>query len=45
MKKKILMVFAICAFVAVLVWVGALAKNLVLTAIYKDKIEDIQFAE
>ena len=45
MKKKIIIVLAACVFIAVLVWGGILTKNLVLTEIYKDKIENMQFIE
>ena len=43
MKKKIIISLAICVFIAVLVWGGALTKNRILTEIHKDKIENMQF--
>ena len=45
MKKIIATVLALCIGIAVFVWIGALAKNRILTEIHKDEIENMVFAE
>lgn len=44
-KRSIILVFVFALIIPLLVWVGALAKNLVLTVMYKDEIENMQFIE
>lgn len=44
-KKIIIWILVLALITPVLVWSGALAKNLALTVMHKDKIENMQFTE
>lgn len=44
-KHSILCILVLILIIPVFIWCGALAKNLVLTVIHKDKIENMQFIE
>ena len=44
-KKIIVSILALIFIIPVLIWGGALVKNSMITAIYKDKVENIQFVE
>ena len=45
MKRGIVCILVLIIIIPVFIWCGALAKNLVLTVIHKDKIENMQFIE
>lgn len=44
-KRSIVCILVLILIIPVFIWCGALAKNLVLTVIHKDKIENMQFIE
>ena len=44
-KRIILWILALIVTISVLIWVGALMKNSILTSIHKDEIRSLQFLE